>query len=206
MPPRIGDKASDFTAESTEGTTNFHECIGDRRAIAFSHPKDFSLSVRPNPVACPARGRSVPAKSSALASTPVSDHEARTGDRADCLQKFQSRLLARRETRLLICRAMSKYHVYILASRRHRHISIGVTRDLRFGVTNHRLRTSHRLSRKRAYQKLVLVETLDTLNDAIGRERQLKGLPRAALEWVIESANPGWKPLSLKQFEHRSGA
>jgi len=40
--PRIGDEAPNFTAESTEGTITFHDWIGDKWAILFSHPKDFT--------------------------------------------------------------------------------------------------------------------------------------------------------------------
>jgi len=42
MAIQLGDVAPDFTAETTEGTINFHEWLGDGWGVLFSHPKDYT--------------------------------------------------------------------------------------------------------------------------------------------------------------------
>ena len=42
MSLRINDEAPNFTAETTQGTINFHDWIGNGWAVLFSHPKDFT--------------------------------------------------------------------------------------------------------------------------------------------------------------------
>ena len=38
----INDTAPDFEAETTEGRIRFHDWIGDKWAVLFSHPKNFT--------------------------------------------------------------------------------------------------------------------------------------------------------------------
>ena len=86
MAIRIGDEAPDFTAETTEGTLNFHQWIGDGWAILFSHPKDFT------PVCTTELGYLAKLKPEfdkrntkviGLSVDPVSDHNRWVGDIAE---------------------------------------------------------------------------------------------------------------------------
>lgn len=83
MAVRIGDIAPDFTAETTEGTIQFHEWIGDKWVILFSHPKDFT-PVCTTELGYMARLKpefdSRNTKVIGLSADPISDHEKWVGD------------------------------------------------------------------------------------------------------------------------------
>src|SRR5271167_3304844 len=42
MAIRLGDEAPNFTATTTEGDISFHDWMGDKWAILFSHPADYT--------------------------------------------------------------------------------------------------------------------------------------------------------------------
>jgi thioredoxin-dependent peroxiredoxin len=42
MALHLGDKAPNFTAQTTEGEINFHDYLGDSWGILFSHPADYT--------------------------------------------------------------------------------------------------------------------------------------------------------------------
>ena len=42
MSIRLGDTAPNFTVETTDGTIDFHEWLGDSWGVLFSHPADFT--------------------------------------------------------------------------------------------------------------------------------------------------------------------
>ncbi|TDJ67759.1 MAG: peroxiredoxin [Planctomycetota bacterium] len=42
MSIRLGDTAPNFSADTTVGTIDFHEWLGDGWGVLFSHPKDFT--------------------------------------------------------------------------------------------------------------------------------------------------------------------
>jgi len=42
MAIKLGEKAPNFTAQTTEGNIDFHEWLGDSWGVLFSHPADFT--------------------------------------------------------------------------------------------------------------------------------------------------------------------
>jgi putative endonuclease len=75
------------------------------------------------------------------------------------------------------------YYVYILASRRHGTLYIGITNSLRNRLEQHRRGGGSEFARKYGVYRLVYVEPYERAEDAIKREKQLKKWNR---DWKIQ--------------------
>ncbi|MBR0955119.1 GIY-YIG nuclease family protein [Bradyrhizobium canariense] len=90
----------------------------------------------------------------------------------------------------------SSYYVYILASRHHGTIYIGVTNDLRARLELHRSGRGSKFVLKYKIFRLVHVEAFATPQEAIAREKQLKFWKRDWKIKLIEEENPDWNDRS----------
>jgi putative endonuclease len=88
------------------------------------------------------------------------------------------------------------YCVYILASRKHGTLYIGVTNDLRTRLEQHRSGRGSEFVNKYGVHRLVHVETFASPQEAIAREKQLKNWHRDWKTRLIEEDNPDWSDLS----------
>ena len=86
--------------------------------------------------------------------------------------------------------------VYILTNRYNKVLYTGVTRDLPRRVAEHKLHINRGFTSKYNVEKLVYYEQFDRLDDAIGRENQLKNWQRAWKEKLISDFNPKWRDLA----------
>ncbi len=85
--------------------------------------------------------------------------------------------------------------VYIMVSRRHGTLYVGVTFDLPRRAFEHREGLVKGFTRKYDCKILVWYELHATMIDAITREKQIKAGSRAKKIALIEGLNPQWKDL-----------
>jgi len=95
---------------------------------------------------------------------------------------------------------VKQYYVYIMANR-SRTLYTGVTNDLERRVYEHKQGIGSRFTSKYRIKHLVYCESCANAQDAITREKQIKGWLRAKKIALIESANPQWKDLSAGWYE-----
>ena len=89
----------------------------------------------------------------------------------------------------------AQYWVYVLASRKHGTLYIGVTNELLRRVHEHREGLLPGFTRRYGVKRLVYYETYREIGDAIHREKVLKEWRRDWKIALIEQSNPEWVDL-----------
>lgn len=86
--------------------------------------------------------------------------------------------------------------VYIMVNERNTTLYVGVTADLYSRIVSHKS-SEHpkRFTARYNLFKLVYYELFHSIEEAIAREKQLKGGSRKNKEKLINSINPEWKDL-----------
>ena len=87
------------------------------------------------------------------------------------------------------------YYVYLLASRKHGTLYVGVTNDLIRRVYEHKTKAVPGFTTKYDVSRLVWFETHDDVNAAIEREKELKKWRRDWKIALLEAENPEWRDL-----------
>jgi putative endonuclease len=88
-----------------------------------------------------------------------------------------------------------RYFVYIVASKRHGTLYIGVTSNLAGRVNEHKQDLREGFTKKYGVHMLVWFEEYGDIRDAILREKQIKKWLRAWKIELIERMNPDWTDL-----------
>jgi len=88
------------------------------------------------------------------------------------------------------------YYVYILASRHHGTLYIGITNSLQKRLEEHRSGKGSKFVKSYGVHRLVCAEAYERAEEAIAREKQLKRWKRDWKIELIERDNPEWRDLS----------
>jgi len=85
--------------------------------------------------------------------------------------------------------------VYIMASQRNGTLYVGVTANLAERAWQHREGLLPGFTKRYGCKLLVWYERQERMDEAIGREKQIKGGSRARKLALIEAMNPNWRDL-----------
>ncbi len=86
-------------------------------------------------------------------------------------------------------------YVYILTNKRNSVLYTGVTSDLIKRVYEHKEKIVEGFTKKYNLQKSVYYEMFNSIEDAITREKQIKGWVSRKKTNLINSFNPDWQDL-----------
>ena len=95
---------------------------------------------------------------------------------------------------------MRHFYVYILSSK-SRVLYTGITDDIYRRTWEHKNDVNSGFTRDYKVHRLVYYETFKCVNNAIVREKSIKGWLRRKKIALIETANPTWEDLSESWFD-----
>ena len=87
------------------------------------------------------------------------------------------------------------YYVYILTNTHHNVLYTGVTNDLGRRCHEHKQKKIKGFTQKYNVDKLIYFEMFDSIDLAIAREKQIKGLSREKKIALINNVNKEWVEL-----------
>ena len=82
------------------------------------------------------------------------------------------------------------YYIYIMSNTKNTVLYVGMTNDLKRRVEEHKSNSIPGFTQKYCCHKLVYYETYSDVNQAIYREKQIKGWLRSKKDVLINSINP----------------
>ncbi len=91
---------------------------------------------------------------------------------------------------------LHNYFVYLLTNKNKTVLYVGVTNDLVVRLHQHITGLTKGFTYKYNCHYLVCYERYDHINDAIAREKEIKGWRREKKEKLITSFNPEWRFLN----------
>ncbi len=90
---------------------------------------------------------------------------------------------------------MKKPAIYIMSNKKNGTLYVGVTSNLIQRIFQHKEELTAGFAKKYECKNLVYFELFDSINNAIEREKQIKGGSRAKKIKLIESVNKEWRDL-----------
>jgi putative endonuclease len=90
---------------------------------------------------------------------------------------------------------MPSYYVYLLTKVKRNVLYVGVTDDLENRVAEHRSGKGGAFTARYRVNTLVYAEEYQYIEDAIAREKEIKGWRRSKKDALVTSVNPTWADL-----------
>lgn len=99
---------------------------------------------------------------------------------------------------MLVHNSMRTYYTYIVTNRKGGILYTGMTNNIKFRTNQHKRKLVKGFTSRYNLNKLVWFEEFQWVQDAITREKEIKGWVRKKKINLIESVNPDWVDLYPK--------